>query len=55
MLHESEKFQFNVLLIGYLAVWLGLTLLPYVMDISHWAGISRLCVDLRLKLTHLLR
>lgn len=42
MLHESEKFQFKVLLMGYLAIWLGLTLLPYVMDIGHWAGISRL-------------
>lgn len=42
MLHESEKFQFKVLLMGYLAIWLGLTSLPYVMDIGHWAGISRL-------------
>jgi|GEM_PF-1933674 len=42
MIHNSEKFQFTVLLIAYLVMWAGLTLLPYVTDISSAAGVLQM-------------
>jgi len=45
MVHESEKFQFKMLLVGFLTVWLGLMLLPFITDISERPGIERLWTD----------